>query len=40
MLQEIERDPPVFIQGDDLAVYKGAGREPFTGASNVRELIV
>jgi hypothetical protein len=38
MLQEIERDPPVCIQGDDLAVDNGAGREPFAGTGNVREL--
>jgi hypothetical protein len=30
MLQKVKRDPPVFIQGDDLAVYEGNGREVFT----------
>ena len=39
MLQEIERDPPVCIQGDDLAVNKGAGREPFAGLGDLRELV-
>jgi hypothetical protein len=31
MLQEVKGDSSVFIQGDDLAVYEGAGREPFAG---------
>jgi hypothetical protein len=39
MLQEIERDPSAFIQGDDLAVYKRAGREPFAGLGDLRELV-
>ena len=38
-VQEIERDPSAFIQGDDLAVDNGAGREPFAGLSDVRELL-
>jgi hypothetical protein len=39
MLQEIERDPSAFIQGDDFAVYDRAGREPFAGAGNMRKLL-
>jgi hypothetical protein len=38
-LEEIERDPSAFIQGDDLAVNKGAGRELFTGTGDLRELL-
>jgi hypothetical protein len=39
VLQEIERDPSVLIQGDDFAVNQGAGREPFTGTGDLRELL-
>jgi hypothetical protein len=38
MLQEVKGDSPVFIQGDDLAVYEGAGWEPFARAGDLREL--
>lgn len=38
MLQEIERDPPVGVQGDDFAVYEGAGWESLAGLSDLREL--
>lgn len=39
MLQEIEGDMPAFIKGDNLAINQRIGREPFTGAGDVRELI-
>jgi hypothetical protein len=38
MLQKIERDPPAFIQGDDLAIYEGAEWKTFTRADDIREL--
>src|SRR5262249_27034297 len=38
MLQEIEGDPPAFIQGDNLTVYEGAGEELLTGTGDMREL--
>ena len=38
-MEEIERDPPVCIQSYDLAVYKGAGRDPFAGTGDLRELV-
>jgi hypothetical protein len=38
MLQEVERDSSGCIHGDNLAVNKGAGRQPFTGAGDLREL--
>jgi hypothetical protein len=39
MLQKVEREPPPFIQGNDLAVYKRAGRESFTGLGDLWELL-
>src|SRR4030095_2650871 len=39
MLQKVERDSSARIQGDDLAVYKRAGREAFARLRNVRELL-
>ena len=39
MLQEIERDPPVGIQGNNLAVYEGTGWKPFTSTGDMRELL-
>jgi hypothetical protein len=38
MLQKVERDPPVCIYSDDLAVNNGSGREPFAGVGDLREL--
>jgi hypothetical protein len=32
MLQQVERDPPAFIQGYDLAVEKRILRKPFAAA--------
>src|SRR5215475_9833821 len=39
MLQQIERDLPVFIQGDELAVEKRIYREPLASAGDMRELL-
>ena len=39
MLEKVEGDPSVGIQGDDLAVYWGIGWESFTGLGDVRELL-
>jgi hypothetical protein len=39
VLKQIKRDPPVFIQGDDLAVHEGAGGKLFAGAGDMRELL-
>src|SRR4029453_11845125 len=38
MLEQIERNPRVFIQGHNLTVQKGAGRERFAGTRNILEL--
>jgi len=34
MLEQVKRDSPVGIQGDDFTVNKGAGRKTFTGAGD------
>jgi hypothetical protein len=39
VLKQIKRDPPVFIQGDDLAVHEGVGGKFFAGAGDMRELL-
>jgi hypothetical protein len=39
MLEQIERDPAVLIDGDDLAVQERTGRQPFTCAGDLRELL-
>jgi hypothetical protein len=39
MLEEVERDPPIGIQGDYFAVNKGAGRELLAGMGDIRELL-
>jgi hypothetical protein len=38
MLKEIKRDPAVLIDGDNLAVKERTGRQPFTGAGDLRKL--
>ena len=38
MLNQIERDPPVIVDGHDFAVEKRVWWEPFAGAGNMREL--
>jgi hypothetical protein len=39
MLEQIERNPRVFIQGHNLTVQKGAGRERFAGTGDMRKLL-
>ena len=38
MLNQIERDPPVIIDGYNFAIEKRIDWEPFASRGNVREL--
>ena len=38
-MEQIERNPRVFIQGHNLTVQKGAGRERFAGTGDMRKLL-
>jgi hypothetical protein len=38
VLNQIERDPPVIVDGHDFAIEKRIGREPFAACRNAREL--
>jgi hypothetical protein len=39
MLEQIEGDPSVFIQGDDLTVEKRVRRQPLASAGYLQELL-
>jgi hypothetical protein len=39
MLEEVERDSRIGIQGHDFSINKCIGREPFTGTSDLRDLL-
>jgi hypothetical protein len=39
MLEEVERDSRIGIQGHDFSINERIGREPFTGTSDLRELL-
>ena len=38
MLEKIERDPPTFVDGDNLAIEQRINWQAFTGAGDMGEL--